>query len=207
VLGQKEDGGAGLVGCGAVAEPCGGRDAGDVFGRNASEVDDDGAEAAGLEQEVGDAECLVDAGERAESRGGVEGFGADVERLDVGLGVKDLGRDAGLGFGGARRNGGGGGAGEQTADGSGETTLLGARVGAETAAVQTLFGRRRGEIALAEGEAVLHHAGGAGAGGSTADPEEVVEVDAGGGGGLRVEGVGDVDPGGDFALAGDLGEY
>ncbi len=67
VLGEQEDGGLGAFGGGAVAEPGGEGDAGAGCRVDTGKVEDDGAEASCLEEEVGDAEGLFEVGEDAGS--------------------------------------------------------------------------------------------------------------------------------------------
>jgi len=64
VLGEQEDARVSAFGGGAVAEPCGEGNAEGEFGSDRAHVEDDGAESAGLEEEVGGAEGLIEAGER-----------------------------------------------------------------------------------------------------------------------------------------------
>ena len=64
MLSEEENAGMRAFGGGAVAEPCGEGDAEGEFGRDPTEVEDDGAESSALEKQVGGAESLVEAGVR-----------------------------------------------------------------------------------------------------------------------------------------------
>ena len=62
VLGEQEDARVGTLGGGTVAKPGGEGDAESEFGSDGAHVEDDGAESAGLEEQVGGAEGLVEPG-------------------------------------------------------------------------------------------------------------------------------------------------
>ena len=73
VLGEQEDARVGAFGGGAVAEPGGEGDAEGEFRGDGAHVEDDGAEASRLEQKVGGAEGLVEAGVLAYGQGPLRG--------------------------------------------------------------------------------------------------------------------------------------
>ena len=91
LLGEDEQGAAGAVGGLAEAKPGGEGDAATVFGRGGGEVEDNSGESAGLEEEVGGAEGLVETGPRF--GGQCRSLAADPEELAEGYAV------GGCGFG------------------------------------------------------------------------------------------------------------
>ena len=64
MLRDKEDARVGALGGGTVAEPSGERDTKRKFRCDGSEVEDDGAEASAMEEEIGGAESLIQPGVR-----------------------------------------------------------------------------------------------------------------------------------------------
>ena len=73
VLGEQEDAGVGALGGGAVAEPGGEGNAEGEFRGDGAHVEDDGAESSRLEEQVGGAEGLVEAGVLAYGQGPLRG--------------------------------------------------------------------------------------------------------------------------------------
>ena len=73
MLGEQENARVGALGGGAVAKPCGEGNAKGELGRNGAEVENDGAEASTLEEEVGGAEGLVQSGVLAYGQGPLRG--------------------------------------------------------------------------------------------------------------------------------------
>jgi hypothetical protein len=94
---------------------------------------------------------------------------------------------------------------EQAADGAGESLGFVARMWAEAAAVQPLGCGRWDQILLRQGKVVRRGEWLSGHD-SAANPQQAGEVDAGGRGRFGMERIGDVDPGADFSLGGELGE-
>jgi hypothetical protein len=208
VLGEQKDAGVGALGGGAVAEPCGERNAEGEFGGDGAHVEDDGAESSRLKEQVGSAEGLIEASpglaDRARSRAPDRAQSTELRAQERRHPMSDGWRQ-GENFSGVLSDfwlwlGATGG--EILADGrchydDGGTILPARRRN------RRIFRGISGAILSETGEGELLGLGAA------ADPEQAVEVDTDGCGGFGMKSVGDIDPGADATCiceAGDKGE-